>query len=274
MGSGLVAPSVINPAAIANIGAPAAGRRIGPGLLEELAEFGSLCMAAHRLGLEEGLAWHYLVAANNLADRPLLRPLAADAEPTGDARRLLARPATLTDAFERFLDTPDGGAFHRFQQRHQFLSRLAARTSARNQFYCRVASVRRERVNAVVMLDLGGGDRLTAHITARSAEALGLVAGRGCHALVDPGWVEACAGAPAQDSPNLLSGRVARVQDDPVDAEVAIELAGGRILLATLSHAEIAAKGLAIGRPAHALIQSSQIILAVDEPPPTRGEKP
>lgn len=272
MGSRLVAPVVINHTNITGKPLLAVAARTGPGLLEKVAELGSLRDAAASLGLEEDLAWHYLVAANNLSDHPLIRVITADPVPTHHARHLLGRADALAVAFERFLDAPGGGAFRQFQQRHQLLRRLAARTSARNQFYCRVHAVRRERVNAVVSLDLGGGDRLIAHITARSAEDLGLVAGRTCHALVDPAWVELRAEAPAGAGQNRLCGTVVRIQDDPVDAEVAIELAGGRIVLATLSRAEIAEKGLYVGRTGHALIQSSQIILAVDEPPVPEGE--
>ncbi|WP_165873601.1 TOBE domain-containing protein [Parasulfuritortus cantonensis] len=233
--------------------------------------------AAVILGLDEDLAWHYLVAANNLCDQPLIRTRADQPVPTVHARRLLSRDEDLAQAFERFLDSPGGGAFRQFQQRHQFLRRLEARTSARNQFYCQVQSVRRERVNAVVTLNLGGGDRLAAHITARSAEELGLVAGRACHALIDPSWVEVRAECPAERNANRLCGRVARVLDDPVDAEVAIELAGGRILLATMTRAEMLDKDIRPGRAVGALIQSSQIILAVDQPAAateSRGEHP
>jgi molybdate transport system regulatory protein len=242
-------------------------RRIGPGLLAKVAELGSLRAAAANLELEEDLAWRYLVAANNLSEQPLIRTLSDGPVPTDHAQSLLGRSEALALAFERFLAAPGGGVFRQFHLRHQFLSRLAARTSARNQFYCRVQSVRRERVNAVVTLDLGGGDRLAAHITAHSAEELGLVAGRSCHALIDPAWVEVRADRPADRSPNCLRGRVVRILDDPVDAEVAIELPGGRIVLASMTRAEMAEKGIVAGRAARALIQSSQIILAVDPPP-------
>ncbi len=247
---------------------PGRPARFGPGLLEKVAELGSLRDAAATLGLEERLAWNYLVGANNLSDQPLLCALAENPAPTPHAQRLLGRTEALVLAFEDFLAAPGGGAFNQFQLRHQFLRRLEARTSARNQFYCRVHSVLRERVNAVVTLELGGGDRLAAHITTHSAEELGLVAGRACHALIDPAWVEVRPDSPSgwNIRHNCLRGRVVRCVDDPVDAEVAIELAGGRIVLASMTRAEMAEKGIRLGQPAHALIQASQIILAVDEP--------
>ncbi|HEX8979255.1 MAG TPA: TOBE domain-containing protein [Parasulfuritortus sp.] len=265
-------PSVIKTNNITNFEAwlppvPKAACTMGPNLLERLAELGSLHDAASSLGLDQELAWDYLVAANNLADVPLLRPHAASLTPTRQGRNLLCRSENLARDFQDFLDAPSGGAFRQFQLRHQFLRRLAARTSARNQFYCRIRSVRRERVNAVVTLDLGGTDQLAAHITAHSAEELGLVGGRACHALIEPAWVEVLPDSAQglNGRHNCLRGRVVRCLEDPVDTEVAIELAGGRIVIAAMAQAEMADKGVAPGRTVCVLIQSSQIILAVDQ---------
>jgi molybdate transport system regulatory protein len=235
-------------------------------LLERMAETGSLRDAANAVGLDEDLAWNYLVAANNLSDVPLIRPLAENLAPTLHAKRLLGRSEDLERAFQRFLDAPAGGAFRQFDLRQRILRRIGARTSARNQFYCRVRAVRRERINAVVMLDLGGGDRLDAQISACSAEDLGLVAGQACHALIDPAWIEVQPdrAADCDKQQNCLRGRVLRCLIDPVDAEVAIELGSGRIVVANMTQAEMAEKDIQVGRSALAVVQSSQIILAVD----------
>jgi molybdate transport system regulatory protein len=273
MERGIGSTAVINQFDITNtrafISSPdTVAKATGPFLLERFAELGSLRDAASFMGLEEGLAWDYVVAANNLADIPLARLHADNLTPTTQGRRLLDRAEGMAHAFQRFLDAPLGGAFNQFHLRHQFLRRLVARTSARNQFFCRVRSVRRERVNAVVHLDMGGGDQLDAHITAQSAEDLGLFGGCTCHALVEPGWVEVRPGARTDrnEQQNCLHGKVVRCQDDPVDAEVAIELDGGRIIVASMTRAEMVEKSILVGQPACAVIQSSQIILAVDTP--------
>lgn len=241
----------------------------GTDLLERVVELGSLRDAAMALGVGEQRAWAYLVSASNLSDAPLVRVEAENLVPTPYARGVLLKSDELARAFQSFLSAPRGGTFRQFHQRHQLLRRLAARTSARNQFYCRVCSLRRERVNATLGLDLGGGDRLTAHITRQSVRSLGLEWGSCCHALIDPAWVEVRTDRETRGDPqrNYLEGRVVRLRDDPVDGEVAIELAGGRIVLATMTRAEMREKGIRPGKPARALIQSSQIILAVDAPP-------
>ncbi len=217
--------------------------------------------AAADLGVAEGPVWNTLVAANNLSEVPLL-PSA-----TGDAplQVLLGRSDNLAHAFMGFLDVPEGGAFRQFHLRRRLLRGLEERTSARNQFYCRVRLISRERVNAVVTLDLGGGDQLTAQITARSIDDLGLVSGCACHALFDPSWVEILPDTSAAGQLHGLRGTVARCRDDPVDSEVTIALAGGRLLLATMTHAERLEKEIRVGKTVCALIQASQIILAVYE---------
>jgi len=243
-------------------------------LLERITETGSLHKAATSLGLDEDLAWDCVVAANNLSDIPLLSLSADGLTPTLQGRQFLDPEENLTSAFQCFLDTSAGGAFDQFHLRHQFLRRLVARTSARNQIFCHVRSVRRERVNAVVNLDIGGGDLLSAHITAQSVVRLGLLGGSTCHALIDPGWVEVQPGTQTGQNGqhNCLNGKVVRCLDDPVDAEVAIELNGGRIIIASMTRAEMAEKAILVGQPAYAVIQTSQIILAVEAPPESSSE--
>lgn len=243
-------------------------RENGRNLLERIARTGSLNDALDGLDLDREAAWNYLVAANNLSDRPLIRSRAEDLLPTRHARDLLGREESAGLAFQQFLARARGGAFREFSQRHDFLRRLDARTSARNQFYCVVKSVRRERVNAVVVLDIGGGDELVAHITSTSAAALGLAAGRACHALIDPAWLELQTAdfSPYCGRRNEMAGRVVRCLDDPVDSEVSIELTGGRILVATMSRSDLEGKALGVGCPVRVLIHSSQIVLAVEDP--------
>lgn len=237
-----------------------------PRLLERVAELGNVGHAAAELGVREDQAWNSLVAANNLSDVPLINTRARQPQPTPNAQQLLGHDHQLADAFLGFLDAPEGGGFRQFHLREQLLRRLGERTSARNQFYCRVRLVRCEQVNAVVTLDLGGGDLLAAQITSRSVEELQLFSGRSCHALIDPAWVEVRAETPRETSrnQNCLRGHVVRCMDDPVDAEVAIELTGGRIVLATMTQAEMREKDIQPSKQVSAVIQSSQIILAVE----------
>jgi len=64
---------------------------------------------------------------------------------------------------------------------------------------------------------------------------------------------------------NALRGTVARVTEGSVNAEVALAVAGGVEIVAVVTRESVAALGLAVGRPAIALIKSSFVVLARGE---------
>ena len=61
---------------------------------------------------------------------------------------------------------------------------LSLKISARNKFEGTISAVNAGPVNAEVVLDLAGGDKLVAVITAGSAKSLGLAAGKRAVGLV------------------------------------------------------------------------------------------
>jgi molybdate transport system regulatory protein len=65
----------------------------------------------------------------------------------------------------------------------------ASRTSARNQIYGILIGCERGGINTELALDIGGGKTLTAVVTSRSAEALGLAVGDRACALFDAAHV-------------------------------------------------------------------------------------
>lgn len=56
--------------------------------------------------------------------------------------------------------------------------------SARNQLKGKVVKVQKGAVNAIVVLDLGGGNRVTSSITNAAVEELGLQEGMDAYALI------------------------------------------------------------------------------------------
>jgi molybdate transport system regulatory protein len=65
----------------------------------------------------------------------------------------------------------------------------APRTSARNQIFGTIARRDAGTINTEVTLDIGGGKALTAVVTSRSAEALGLEVGDDACAMFDAAHV-------------------------------------------------------------------------------------
>jgi len=64
---------------------------------------------------------------------------------------------------------------------------------------------------------------------------------------------------------NALKGTVARITDGAVNAEVVLQVAPGVEIVAVVTRPSVAELGLAVGRPAIALIKSSFVTLAVGE---------
>jgi molybdate transport system regulatory protein len=64
---------------------------------------------------------------------------------------------------------------------------------------------------------------------------------------------------------NALRGVVTRITDGAVNAEVALDVAGGVEVVAIVTRESVAALGLAVGKPVIALIKSSFVVLAKGE---------
>ncbi len=248
---------------------PAGGRAKGRvELLERIAETGSISAAARAQGLSYKAAWEAVETMNNLSALPLVERTAGGRE--GGGTQLTARGREVVAAFRRM----EGmyGQFLAALQGHedfamflQSLWRLNMHTSARNEFLGRVAAVKQGAVNDEIVLDIGAGQTLVAIITHESTEHLGLKPGVEAYALIKAPWVIlTAADSPLKTSArNRLCGVVSRCQEGAVNAEVVLDLGGGKSLAAIVTNESIKHLGLKPGATACALIKASHIILAV-----------
>lgn len=231
-------------------------------LLEAIGELGSISAAATRMGLSYKGAWDAVQALNNLFDAPLVEAApggkaggAAQLTPRGRAviagfRRVEAELAATLAAFEtRLAGAPedDLGAFWS----------LGLKTSARNALRGTVANVRADTVSGEVALDLGEGVALTAILTRRSIDDLGLTPGRAAIALIKSGFVTLERGGPP--GPNRLAATVLSRDDGAEASEIVLGL-GGKTLIAAVSPQEPFQPGEAV----MARIDPANIILAVE----------
>lgn len=241
-------------------------------LLEAIAETGSITAAALRVGLSFRGGWDAVQALNNLFDAPLVRAAPGGrgggrAEVTAEGRAVLVAYR----AIERDLEAAIAALERRISgagaaSAFDLFWRLGMRTSARNAFRGEVVEVEAGAVNTEVRISLGDGPGLTAIVTRRSAEDLGLRAGVGVIALIKSSSVILAPGAepPRTSARNALPGVVSRVERGAVNDEVSLDIGGGRTLVATLTHESARDLALAPGAPAVALFKASQIILAVE----------
>lgn len=251
----------------------AGGRKVDRlALLETVAEKGSINAAAKALGLTYKAAWEAVDALNNLSEMPLVERVAGGVHGggtrlTAHGQKVLALFRDIDGEFRRFLEAMGAGpaSFDRFFDAFRHVRRWRMKTSARNQFVGRVARVTPGAVNSEVVLDIGGGTELVAVVTRESADNLGLAPGVEAHALVKAPWVILTTDDGLRTSArNRLCGTVVRCVEGAVNAEVVLELAGGKTIAAIVTNDSIKSLGLAVGSRACALIKASHIILAVD----------
>lgn len=139
------------------------------------------------------------------------------------------------------------------------------KTSARNQFFGKVVTVKSGAVNDEIELEVLGGHRIIAIVTCGSTQSLGLKPGAEAFALIKSSSIivvtdEAGARFSAR---NKLAGKVTRVQPGAVNTEVVIELPGGAAVAAIITNDSCTALGLAEGKPASAMFKASSVILGV-----------
>jgi molybdopterin-binding protein len=63
---------------------------------------------------------------------------------------------------------------------------------------------------------------------------------------------------------NALKGKVKKVTEGMVNAEVVIELPGGQEIVAVITKNAASSLGLAVGKEAYAVIKASSVLVGVD----------
>lgn len=238
-------------------------------LLEKIDELGSITKAAKAVGICYKTAWDTVNAINNLAEQPLVDSLTGGkggggTRLTSAGREIVTQFNLIQQELHRYLDSVEE-KLGNSDGLYTFLRRNSMRISARNIFCGAITSITRSSVNAEVTLSLKGDVRLTSVITSDAAEKLGLETGMDACAIVKASSV--MIGADLQDgrfsARNLFRGTVVRIIEGPVNSEVDLEIEGGTIISATITHDSVSLLGLKEGSRACALFKASDVILGV-----------
>lgn len=244
------------------------GQRIR--LLESIAATGSITQGARGLGLSYKGAWDTIESLNNLSEQPLVKRASGGAHGGGTrltsyGEQLVRLYRQLEQGHQRVLDRmqADMGDPARLTQ---LIQTLALKSSARNQLRGTVNGLKRGAVNADVLLDLGGGLELCANITLTSVKELGLKRGRAAVALIKANFVMLAAlPAPRVSARNRLQGTITAIKRGAVNTEVKLTLPGGRVLVSIVSREGFQELALRPGAECCAIIQASQILIAVND---------
>jgi molybdate transport system regulatory protein len=242
-------------------------------LLEAIHVHGSISQAAKHVPLSYKAAWDAVDNMNNLADQPLVERTSGGKH--GGGTVLTAHGHKVVALF-RAMEAEQQAALDRLMGRwgdmpasdvrglQQWLRRMDLRTSARNQLACTVCGLREGVVDMEVHLRLDDAHELVAVITRDSAEHLNVQMGTEVVALVKASAVLLMTGDGLRTSArNQLWGTVSRVLPGPVNAEVTIDLAGGKTVTAVVTQDSVSALGIEVGGRACAVFKSSSVILSV-----------
>jgi len=248
---------------------PVGGARIR--LLEALAREGSISGAARAVGLSYKAAWDAIDGMNNLFGRPVVGAHAGGRKGGGaflteDGQRVVAMFHKLEGELARALGAMELELAESGLSARSMMWGFMMRTSARNLLRCTVLRIEEGTVNAEVSLALTSEKTLVSVITRDSARALGLIPGCPAMALIKSSFVIlAPAGEVGRTSvSNRIDGTVSRREDGPVNAEISLDIGGGKTLTAVVTTKSATALGLTVGVPATALVDPSHVIIAVD----------
>lgn len=238
-------------------------------LLEQIEQTGSITRAAKSLGMSYRAAWNAVDALRNLAGEPLLTTQSGGSDGGGTrltpaGERLLQTHRALQAHQRRFISELHAQLEH--PETYQLLRRFAVKTSARNQFFGTVTSIRPGAVNAEVTIALNDRDHLVATLTMESLSDLQLAPGSEVWALVKAPSVMVMPDDPAikLSARNRLCGTVSRITRGAVNSDVVIDLPGGSAVSAIITNDSLDNLALVIGTPACAVFKAGSVILGVN----------
>ncbi len=238
-------------------------------LLEKIDELGSINSAAKAAGISYKTAWHLVNMMNNLSDKPLVERVAGGKGGGGtlltkEGKSVIAQFRVVQDEHRKFLQNLEE-RLEDSNHLYQFLRRISMKISARNVFAGTVGKITRGAVNAEVLLSLTGGAAVTSIITNGAVDNLGLKEGMNAYAIIKSSSiiVGTAIDAAKISARNIMTGRVSKIIEGPVSSEVDIEIGGGNVISAIITHGSSEKLGLKEGNEATALFKASSVILGV-----------
>ncbi len=269
-------------------------------LLDKIAETGSITKAGKAVGISYRTAWLTIDHLNGISDGPLVERTTGGK--SGGGTRLTSQGESLLRVY-RAIQEEHGKYMDRLREgiedfdRFLHLTRkVSLKTSARNQWFGTVESIRKHALTATVVLRLKGKDKVVSKITVEGLESLGLRKGEEAYALIKANWISVGAAnlkvkasakndggrrvaADSTTDENALTGKIIslKMADQKTDrragqkagekgeqkAEMILQLAGGTNVVAMISLRTVKELKLAEGGPATAKFKASNVILGV-----------
>ncbi|MDP3875731.1 MAG: TOBE domain-containing protein [Methylobacter sp.] len=239
------------------------------GLLRAIGQSGSLSKAAREVGLSYKGAWQIIERANNGSPKTLVSTATGGSKGGGTCLTeagcaLLVLFTRLEQQHRQFLDQLNRNIADD-PDTVLLLQRLVVKTSARNQLFGSIAAIQAGAVNAEIIVQLKGGDPIITTLSQAAISDLGLKVGADALLLINSADITLTSDAdPSRyTARNRLPGKVLRVQQDEVNAEVIVLLPGGETLIAMVTPQSAQSLTLMPNMPVAVLFKSNAPILGV-----------
>jgi molybdate transport system regulatory protein len=135
-------------------------------------------------------------------------------------------------------------------------------TSARNQFLGSIAQIETGAVNSEIQVQISDQQRIVAMVTEQSRREMKLAQGLSVIAMIKASSVTLAVGDDLKVSArNVLTGVLVNLDRGAVNADVTIELAGGKTLSAMITNKSADQLALTQGTVISALFKASSVIL-------------
>jgi len=238
-------------------------------LLEKIDEHGSITKAVKAVGISYKTAWDTINLVNNLAEKPLVDRSAGGkggggTSLTAEGKKVINQFKTIQEEHRKFLDHLED-RLGDSDSLYQFLRRIYMKVSARNTLAGTVSAITQGAVNAEVTITLKGGVPLTAVVTNGAISNLGLKVGSETYAIIKASSV--IIGTDLHDARvsarNVFCGTIATIIEGPVNTEVDVEIGGGNLISAVITHGSSTRLGLIVGGHACVLFKASSVIIGV-----------
>ena len=240
-------------------------------LLEQIHRCGSITQAAKQMRMSYKAAWDAIEAMNNLSPQPLV--LRVTGGKGGGGTQLTAYGKALIDFYrvseqqhQQFL-AQLSQKFAQFDDFSHIIRSICMSTSARNQFLGTVNRLKAGPISAEVVIQLSGGDEIIAVVTQESLNYLNLQIGQLAYALIKAPQIILMSpnNGLRISARNRLCGKVTRIANGPINAEVTLNLQGENTLKAVVTEDAIEELGIAVGQTLCGVFKATQVILAVKE---------
>ena len=236
------------------------------GLLQAIAETGSITAAAKAAGISYKTAWDKLERLSNLSREPIVARAAGGSRGGGSqlteyGMKMLNGFKQLHEEHKLFLQGLNQ-RLHSLDDISNFMKNTLLQTSARNQFLGTVSKLETGAVNTEVIVEVAKEQYIVAMITEQSRQDLGLALGTPVIALIKASSVSLGVGDELRVSArNILPGRISRLDQGAVNTDVSVELDSAKFLSAVITNKSVSQLGLQESTAVHGFFKASSVIL-------------